>query len=95
MTILFGLKEMLVKYGSTEFVLWCIDHNFGGIENLSLIPGNVGATPVQNIGAYGVVKLKTPLIQEAMEIATQQMRTFHKGTANLVTEKASSKASLK
>ena len=37
-----------------EFVLWCIAQNLGGIENLSLIPGNVGTTPIQNIGAYGV-----------------------------------------
>lgn len=37
-----------------EFVLWTIDHNYGGLENLSLIPGNVGTTPIQNIGAYGV-----------------------------------------
>ena len=37
-----------------EFVLWAIKNNFGGLENLSLIPGNVGAAPIQNIGAYGV-----------------------------------------
>jgi UDP-N-acetylmuramate dehydrogenase len=37
-----------------EFVLWSLDHGFGGLENLSLIPGNVGASPIQNIGAYGV-----------------------------------------
>lgn len=36
-----------------EFVLWTIEQNFGGLENMSLIPGNVGTTPVQNIGAYG------------------------------------------
>ncbi len=36
-----------------EFVLWTIAQNFGGLENLSLIPGNVGTTPIQNIGAYG------------------------------------------
>jgi len=37
-----------------EFVQYCINNNFGGIENLSLIPGNVGTAPIQNIGAYGV-----------------------------------------
>ena len=37
-----------------EFVMWCISQNYGGVENLSLIPGNVGTSPIQNIGAYGV-----------------------------------------
>ncbi len=59
-----------------EFVLWTIDQNFGGLENMSLIPGNVGTTPVQNIGAYGA-EIKDHFVScKAMAIANQEVRTF-------------------
>ncbi len=59
-----------------EFVLWCISQNYGGLENLSLIPGNVGTSPIQNIGAYGVEIKDTFHQLEALEIATGKIRTF-------------------
>ena len=65
-----------------EFVLYCINHNFGGIENLSLIPGNVGTTPIQNIGAYGVEIKDTFDSCTAMKIDTQKLESFDKKTCN-------------
>lgn len=59
-----------------EFVIYTISQDFGGLENMSLIPGNVGTTPVQNIGAYGTEIKDTFEYCDAMEIATQKMRTF-------------------
>ena len=59
-----------------QFVLWAIDQNFGGLENMSLIPGNVGTTPVQNIGAYGTEIKDTFVSCEAINIENQEMRTF-------------------
>lgn len=61
-----------------EFVLWTIDQNFGGLENMSLIPGNVGTTPVQNIGAYGAEIKDTFVSCEALKITTQEIKTFTK-----------------
>ena len=65
-----------------EFVLWTIDQNLGGLENMSLIPGNVGTTPVQNIGAYGTEIKDTFVSCTALEIATQKMKTFTKEDCN-------------
>jgi UDP-N-acetylmuramate dehydrogenase len=61
-----------------EFVLWTIDQNLGGLENMSLIPGNVGTTPVQNIGAYGTEIKDTFDSCEAMTIENQEIKTFTK-----------------
>jgi UDP-N-acetylmuramate dehydrogenase len=61
-----------------EFVLWTIDQNLGGLENMSLIPGNVGTTPVQNIGAYGTEIKDTFVSCEAMKIENQELKTFTK-----------------
>ena len=75
-------NEVLVKAGAGEnwhqFVLYCLEHNFGGIENLSLIPGNVGAVPIQNIGAYGVEIKDVFESCEALNIETNTIVTFTK-----------------
>ncbi len=59
-----------------EFVLFCIANDYGGLENLSLIPGNVGTSPIQNIGAYGVEIKDTFQQLEALNISTGKMETF-------------------
>ncbi|MEZ7503768.1 UDP-N-acetylmuramate dehydrogenase [Flavobacterium sp. Arc2] len=61
-----------------EFVLWTINQNFGGLENMSLIPGNVGTTPVQNIGAYGTEIKDTFVSCDALTITNQEVKTFTK-----------------
>lgn len=61
-----------------EFVLWTINQDFGGLENMSLIPGNVGTTPVQNIGAYGTEIKDTFVSCEALTIRNQELKTFSK-----------------
>jgi len=61
-----------------EFVNFCIKNNYAGIENLSMIPGNVGAASIQNIGAYGV-ELKDVFFElEAVNIETGEIKTFSK-----------------
>lgn len=59
-----------------EFVLWCVSQNYGGLENLSLIPGNVGTCPIQNIGAYGVEVKDTITRVEAIDIKTGKLIEF-------------------
>ena len=60
-----------------EFVVWTIDQGYGGLENLSLIPGNTGTAPIQNIGAYGV-ELKERFVScRAMDMESAEIREFN------------------
>jgi len=59
-----------------EFVLFCIENNYCGIENLSLIPGSVGASPMQNIGAYGVEVKDFITEVEAMHLKSLKITYF-------------------
>jgi UDP-N-acetylmuramate dehydrogenase len=75
-------EHVYVKAGAGEiwhqFVQYCISNNYGGAENLSLIPGSVGAGPMQNIGAYGA-ELKDIFFElEALHLATNEVHIFTK-----------------
>lgn len=59
-----------------QFVLYCITQGYGGIENLSLIPGTVGAAPMQNIGAYGVEIQDVFESLEAVHLTTGELKQF-------------------
>ncbi len=59
-----------------ELVLYCVEHGYAGMENLSLIPGTVGAAPLQNIGAYGVELEQIFAELDAVNITTGQKHTF-------------------
>ncbi len=73
-------KSVIISAGAglnwDKFVEWCVNKGYGGIENLSLIPGTVGATPIQNIGAYGVEVRDTIYKVKAVFLADGMFREF-------------------
>jgi UDP-N-acetylmuramate dehydrogenase len=75
-------KDVYVEAGAGEvwndLVNYCVERGYAGIENLSLIPGSVGASPIQNIGAYGVELKDVFKSCRAFEIATREFKTFTK-----------------
>lgn len=77
-------RSIYIKAGAGEnwhsFVLYCLEHNYAGVENLALIPGNVGASPMQNIGAYGVEIKDVFHSLEAFDIEEKQIVVFDKAS---------------
>lgn len=75
-------EHIFVKAGAgviwDDLVSYCVNKNFGGIENLSLIPGTVGAAPIQNIGAYGAELKDVFHSLEGISIKENSMKEFSK-----------------
>lgn len=73
-------RHLFVRVGAGEswhgFVQYCLAHNWAGVENLSLIPGSVGAAPMQNIGAYGVELKEIFYELEAWDLEDGRVRMF-------------------
>ncbi len=83
-----GIKEEIInenevlvtaKAGENwhQFVMYCLEKNYGGLENLSLIPGNVGTSPMQNIGAYGTEIKDVFESCKVLNLDTSEIETFY------------------
>ncbi len=70
--------EVMAGENWHNMVQWTLEHDFGGLENLSLIPGNTGTAPIQNIGAYGVELKDVFHSCNALDCATLEIKTFTK-----------------
>ncbi|MFT7197523.1 MAG: UDP-N-acetylmuramate dehydrogenase [Marinoscillum sp.] len=74
-------NSLVVAFGAGEnwhqCVLWAVEHGYFGMENLSLIPGTIGAAPMQNIGAYGIELKEVFHSLEAFNISTHQIERFY------------------
>ena len=78
-----------------DFVRWSLAKNYGGIENLSLIPGNVGSAPIQNIGAYGAELKDVFHSCRAISIDNKIIKTFNKDECNFTYRSSIFKEKLK
>ncbi|HEU4497348.1 MAG TPA: UDP-N-acetylmuramate dehydrogenase [Flavobacterium sp.] len=74
----FAVVEACAGENWHEFVLWTISQGLGGLENMSLIPGNVGTAPIQNIGAYGAEIKDTFHSCEALHMSSLEAKNFTK-----------------
>jgi UDP-N-acetylmuramate dehydrogenase len=92
-------SSVIVKVGSgviwDDFVKYAVKNNWGGVENLSIIPGNVGASPIQNIGAYGVEVKDVIEEVEGYNLAEQTLGTFSKSDCQFGYRKSIFKQQLK
>ena len=92
-------QQVWIKVGAGvvwhEFVMHCIERGWGGLENLSLIPGTVGASPIQNIGAYGV-EVKDLIVEvEGVDLVQKNTRTINSQECEFAYRSSVFKTSLK